>query len=90
MNHNGDTFYFEKGPRTLRLATGELKELNSLQLVNLLESYKFGDYLLWPVLIVPIFEVGNEDLSLKMEMSILVILVCGHQTYKTYLLFFFI
>lgn len=46
MNHNGDTFYFEKGPRTLRLATGELKELNSLQLVNLLESYKFGDYLL--------------------------------------------
>lgn len=29
-----DTVYFEKGPRTLRLSTGELKELNSLKLVN--------------------------------------------------------
>jgi protoporphyrinogen oxidase len=29
-----DTVYFEKGPRTLRLSTGEPKELNSLKLVN--------------------------------------------------------
>jgi len=28
-----DTVYFEKGPRTLRLSTGEPKELNSLKLV---------------------------------------------------------
>lgn len=26
--------HFEKGPRTLRIATGELKELNSLQMVS--------------------------------------------------------
>ena len=33
---------FEKGPRTLRLATGEAKELNSLQLVNIQsESFCF-------------------------------------------------
>lgn len=30
-----DEFYFEKGPRTLRLSTGELKEINSIQLVNI-------------------------------------------------------
>ena len=32
MEFHGDKFHFEKGPRTLRLATGELKEMNSLQL----------------------------------------------------------
>lgn len=31
---DGDV-YFEKGPRTLRLATGALKELNSIQFVTI-------------------------------------------------------
>jgi protoporphyrinogen oxidase len=28
-----DTVYFEKGPRTLRLSTGEEKEINSIEFV---------------------------------------------------------
>ncbi len=34
VEFNGDKFHFEKGPRTLRLATGELKEMNSLQIAS--------------------------------------------------------
>lgn len=34
IEFNGDKFHFEKGPRTLRLATGELKEMNSLQMAG--------------------------------------------------------
>ena len=33
VTNNSDVVYFEKGPRTLRLSTGELKELNSMQMV---------------------------------------------------------
>ena len=29
-----DTVYFEKGPRTLRLSTGEEKEINSIEFVK--------------------------------------------------------
>jgi protoporphyrinogen oxidase len=39
IEHNGDKFIFEKGPRTLRLATGELKEMNSLQLVYIFDNF---------------------------------------------------
>lgn len=34
-NINDETVFLEKGPRTLRLATGELKEINSIKLVCL-------------------------------------------------------
>lgn len=34
ISYKDDEVYFEKGPRTLRIATGELKELNSLQLAS--------------------------------------------------------
>lgn len=37
IDYKNEQVCFEKGPRTLRIATGELKELNSLQMANDLE-----------------------------------------------------
>ncbi len=34
IDYKGHQVHFEKGPRTLRIATGELKELNSLQMAQ--------------------------------------------------------
>ena len=34
VEHSNKSFVFEKGPRTLRISTGEIKEINSIQMVS--------------------------------------------------------
>ena len=47
VEHSGRRFVFEKGPRTLRASTGELKELNSLQMVS-----NCFDRVLWSLVLI--------------------------------------